>query len=126
MQPGKEKIIELVKNIQPMSDRVLILPDEEEKENEYGISHASLTNDSFRKQSGVVLCVGPGRQSDYVRDFCQHMDVRVGERVLFKKYAGDDLLFNENGTTEAHVGNPPRENQILITFVRQESIIAKL
>ena len=54
------------------------------------------------------------------------MEVQPGDRVLFKKYAGDDLLFNENGTTEAHVGNPPRENQILIIFVRQESIIAKL
>lgn len=125
MQSSKESIIILAKKIQPMSDRVLVLPDEEAKENEYGITRASLTNDAFRKQSGVVLAIGPGRQSDY-QGIRQSMDVGVGDKILFKKHAGDDLLFNDNGTTESYVGSPPRDSQILLTFVRQESIIAKL
>ena len=122
MQQEKDQLVKIVKQWKPISDIVLILPDKQERENDLGISRGELSKENLR-QSGLVLSVGPGRQSEWQGNVRQTMDVAIGDRVLFKKHAGDEILVNDNGTTEAFVGDPPRESQLLVVFVRQQSII---
>jgi chaperonin GroES len=44
-----------------------------------------------KPQEGVVLAVGPGRFDDGVR---VPMDVKVGDVVLYSKYGGTEMKFN--------------------------------
>lgn len=117
-------IIQSVKSWKPLSDRIVILPDVREKETESGILYADTKLGENKRQAGLVLCCGLGRASEH--GVTMPVEVKPGDRVLFKKYAGDDLLVNADGTQEGYVGEPPREDQALITIVRQESILAIL
>jgi len=77
--------------IRPLGDKILIKVLEETQTTLGGI----ILPDSAREkpQKGEVIAVGTGRTLDNGNK--EPMDVKVGETVLFAKYGGSDIKFEE-------------------------------
>lgn len=73
--------------IQPLSDRVLVQPQEAETKTASGI----IIPDSAKEkpQQGKVVAVGSGKKD-------HKMTVKVGDAVLYGKYAGTELKLDGN------------------------------
>jgi len=69
-------------NIKPLSDRVLIEPAAAETQTASGIFIPDTAKE--KPQKGTVVAVGNGK-TDYI------MTVKVGDTVLYGKYAGTEL-----------------------------------
>jgi len=71
-------------NIRPLHDRVIVKRVEAERTTASGI----VIPDSAgaKPDQGEVLAVGPGKRDDNGKQIA--LDVKVGDRVLFGKYAG--------------------------------------
>ncbi|PIR87949.1 MAG: co-chaperone GroES [Candidatus Harrisonbacteria bacterium CG10_big_fil_rev_8_21_14_0_10_45_28] len=77
-------------NLKPLSNRIIIEPDSMEKETKSGIVlPESATGEKPRM--GTVVAIGPGKLE---RGQIIPMSVRVGDRVLFKKYGPDEIEIN--------------------------------
>jgi chaperonin GroES len=74
-------------NIKPISDRVVIEPAKAETKTESGIIIPD--NAKEKPQKGTVIAVGSGKK-DYT------MTVKVGDTVLYGKYAGTELKLEGN------------------------------
>ena len=74
-------------NIKPLSDRIIVSRKEKEEKTPGGI----LIPDSAKEKpvEGEVLAVGPGRSLDNGQT--ASMQVSVGQKVLFGKYAGTEI-----------------------------------
>ena len=75
-------------NIRPLGDRVLVEPVEQEETIAGGMLVLPETAKE-KPQQGNVLAVGAGRRDDNGKRI--DMDVKVGDRVLFAKYAGTEI-----------------------------------
>jgi chaperonin GroES len=74
-------------NLKPLADRLLVKPIEQEEKTASGIILPETAKE--KPQEGEVLAVGPGaRKDDGTRI---EMDVQVGDRVLYAKYAGTEI-----------------------------------
>jgi chaperonin GroES len=73
--------------LKPLDDRVLIRPDDSEGVTPGGIVLPD--NAKEKSQRGKVLAIGPGRLLDDGRRAA--LTVKVGDAVLFSKYAGTEL-----------------------------------
>ena len=74
-------------NLKPLGDRLLVKPIEQEEKTASGIILPETAKE--KPQEGEVLSVGPGgRKEDGSRIT---MDVEVGNRVLYAKYAGTEV-----------------------------------
>ena len=74
-------------NLKPLGDRLLVKPIEQEEKTASGIILPETAKE--KPQEGEVLAVGPGsRKEDGDRIA---MDVAVGNRVLYAKYAGTEI-----------------------------------
>ncbi|NLM52922.1 MAG: co-chaperone GroES [Firmicutes bacterium] len=73
--------------IQPLGDRVVIKPIEAEEKTASGIVLPDKAKE--KPQEGEVIAVGDGRVLDNGTRL--EMDVKVGDRVLFSKYAGTEV-----------------------------------
>jgi len=74
--------------LRPLQDRIIVERIEEETKTKGGI----IIPDSVTKekpQEGKVIAVGKGKLTDDGK--LLPMDVKVGDRVLFGKYAGSDV-----------------------------------
>jgi chaperonin GroES len=73
--------------IRPLQDRVLVERIEEEEKTKGGI----IIPDTAREkpQQGKVVAVGPGKTDEKGNRVA--MGVKVGDRVLFGKYAGSEV-----------------------------------
>lgn len=71
-------------NIKPLSDRVLVEPAPAETTTASGIIIPDTAKE--KPQRGIVVAVGNGKK-DHV------MTVKVGDTVLYGKYAGTELKF---------------------------------
>lgn len=69
-------------NVKPLSDRVLVLPNPAEEKTAGGL----IIPDTAKEKplAGKVVAVGPGTQE-------VKMEVKVGDQVLYGKYAGQEL-----------------------------------
>ena len=83
------------KKLRPLGDRVVIKPIAREDMTKSGIVLPDTAKE--KPQEGSVLAVGPGRILDDGKR--EPVDVKVGDKVLYAKYAGtefkiegDDLL----------------------------------
>ncbi|MBI2762270.1 MAG: co-chaperone GroES [Chloroflexi bacterium] len=83
------------KKLLPLGDRVVIEPSAREEMTKSGIVLPDTAKE--KPQEGKILAVGPGRILDDGKR--EAMDVKVGQKVLYGKYAGtefkvdgDDLL----------------------------------
>ena len=71
-------------NIRPLHDRVIVKRVEAERTTASGI--VILDSAGEKPDQGEVLAVGPGKRDDNGKQIA--LDVKVGDRVLFGKYAG--------------------------------------
>ena len=83
------------KTLRPLGDRVVIQPSAREEMTKSGIVIPDTAKE--KPQEGTILAAGPGRVLDDGKR--ESMDVKVGDKVLYAKYAGtefkvdgDDLL----------------------------------
>jgi len=77
-------------HLRPLGDRVWVEPIEQEERTASGIILPETAKE--KPMEGKVLAVGPGlRQENGER---QPLDVKVGDRVLFAKYAGTEIKNN--------------------------------
>jgi chaperonin GroES len=78
--------------LRPLGDRVWIEPIEREETTASGIILPETAKE--KPQEGKVLAVGLGVRND--KGERQPLDVKVGDRVLFAKYAGTEI--KQDGT----------------------------
>jgi len=77
--------------IKPLGDRVLIQPSKEEEVRKSGI----IIPDTAKEKpvEGSVVAVGPGRVKDDGN--IQPMSVKVGDKVIYGKYAGTEIKYDD-------------------------------
>ena len=73
-------------NIKPLFDRVLLLPEESEKETKSGIILPTAAQE--KSQIAIVVAVGQGGELDGKKTV---MQVKKGDKVLYSKYAGTEI-----------------------------------
>ncbi|MEW6517710.1 MAG: co-chaperone GroES [candidate division FCPU426 bacterium] len=73
--------------LKPLGDRVLVKPEEEKEEKRGGIIIPDTAKE--KPMVGQVMAVGPGKLDDKGQRV--HMNVKAGDRVLFGKYAGNEV-----------------------------------
>jgi chaperonin GroES len=74
-------------NLRPLGDRVVIEPSQRDERTESGLFIPETAKE--KPQEGTILAVGAGKRDDdgkYIP-----MDVEVGQKVLFAKYAGTEI-----------------------------------
>ena len=74
-------------NIKPLADRVLVEPAAAEVKTAGGIIIPDTAKE--KPQKGVIVAVGPGKKDE-------PMTVKVGDTVLYGKYAGTELQLDGN------------------------------
>ena len=74
-------------NLRPLADRVIVKRIESETKTASGIFIPD--NAAEKPDQGEVLAVGPGKRND--KGDIAHMNVKVGDRVLFGKYSGQTV-----------------------------------
>ncbi len=73
--------------LKPLADRLVVKPLEEEEVTPSGIVLPETAKE--KPQKGEVMAVGPGARDDDGKRL--PMDVSVGDKVLFAKYAGTEI-----------------------------------
>ena len=73
--------------IRPLHDRVIVKRVEAERTTASGIVIPDSAGE--KPDQGEVLAVGPGKRDDAGKHIA--LDVKVGDRVLFGKYAGQSV-----------------------------------
>ncbi len=73
--------------IKPMNDRILVQRVEEEQKTAGGIIIPDTAKE--KPQEGKVMAVGPGKMGDDGKRV--PVEVKVGDRILFSKYAGTEI-----------------------------------
>ncbi|HZE68337.1 MAG TPA: co-chaperone GroES [Pyrinomonadaceae bacterium] len=95
-------------SIRPLHDRVLIRRVQEQEENRGGIIIPDTAKE--KPQQGEVIAVGQGKiGKDGTR---QPLDVKPGDRVLFGKYSGSDVVIDAEDYLIM------REDEILGVFIQ--------
>ena len=75
-------------NLRPIGDHVIVKPLSAEETSAAGIIIPD-TVDKERSERGEVIAIGPGRPLENGQR--GPMDVKVGDKVVFKKYAPDEI-----------------------------------
>lgn len=73
--------------ITPLGDRVLVTPDAVEERTSAGLYLPPSSTDDQKPETGVVVKLGEGK----VKGKDVSFNVKVGDRVYFKKYSPDEL-----------------------------------
>lgn len=79
-------------NIKPLGDHILIEPLQKEEKSKYGIVLPE-TRDKEQPQEGKVIAVGMGRQLPSGKRL--EIEVKKGDRVLFRKYGPDEIKVDD-------------------------------
>ncbi|MCX6067580.1 MAG: co-chaperone GroES [Chloroflexi bacterium] len=74
-------------SVKPLGNRVVVEPIEQEDVTALGIVLPDTAKE--KPQQGMILAAGPGERDDNGKRI--EMDVKVGDKVLFAKYAGTEL-----------------------------------
>ena len=77
----------------PLGERLIVKPTEEEQTTASGIILPDTAKE--KPQEGEVVAVGPGRLTDDGNRLA--MELKVGDRVIYSKYAGTEY---KDGTEE--------------------------
>jgi len=72
--------------LEPLEDRVVVKPEEEEETTVSGIVIPDTAKE--KPQQGEVVAAGPGRFEDGKR---VPMDVKAGDKILYSKYGGTEV-----------------------------------
>lgn len=73
--------------LKPLGDRLVVAPKEQEETTASGIILPETAKE--KPQEGSVIAIGPGRRDDDGKRV--EMDVAVGDKVLYAKYAGTEI-----------------------------------
>ena len=79
-------------NIRPLGDRLLVKPLSRETVTKSGILLPDTAKE--KPQEGEVLAVGPGKVLDNGKRTT--LEISVGQKVLFAKYAGTEIKINDD------------------------------
>lgn len=77
--------------LKPLGDRLVIKPIEQEERTASGIILPETAKE--KPQEGEVIAAGPGRLDDAGKRV--PMEVKVGNRVLYAKYAGTEIKLGD-------------------------------
>lgn len=77
--------------LKPLGDRVVVRALEREEKTASGILLPDTAKE--KPQEGEIVAVGPGRYEDGTR---VAMDVKVGDKVIYSKYAGTEIKVKED------------------------------
>ena len=75
----------------PLGDRLVIMPTQQEEVLASGLVIPDTAKE--KPQQGEVLAAGPGRIDDAGKRI--PLDVKVGDRVLYAKYAGQEIKIDQ-------------------------------
>lgn len=78
-------------NLRPLSDRLVVEPQEKEKKTASGIILPETSKE--KPQNGTVLAAGPGRIDNHGRRI--EMDVKTGDVVLYAMYASTEIKIDD-------------------------------
>src|SRR5438105_9745950 len=78
-------------NLRPLGDRVVVKPVEREERTKSGIVLRDTAKE--KPQEGIVEAVGTGRILDTGTKI--PMELKVGDKVLYAKYAGNEFKVDE-------------------------------
>jgi chaperonin GroES len=78
-------------SLKPLGDRIVVRPTPREEMTKSGIVLPDTAKE--RPQEGTILSTGPGRTLD--DGSREAMDVEVGQKILFQKYAGTEFKLDE-------------------------------
>jgi chaperonin GroES len=81
-----------MRKLKPLGDRLVVEPIEQEDTTSGGILLPETAKE--KPQEGKVLAAGPGRLDDSGKRV--KMEVKVGDRVLYARYAGTEIKIEEN------------------------------
>ena len=73
--------------LKPLGSHIVLEPVDQEKMTKSGIVLPE--NASEKPTQGTIVAVGPGKRSD--KGEIIPMSVKIGDRVLFKKYGPDEI-----------------------------------
>jgi chaperonin GroES len=79
-------------NMRPLADRVVVKPLEREEVTKSGIVLPDTAKE--KPQEGLVEAVGNGRFNEQTGQRVE-LDVKVGDRVIYAKYAGSEVKIDE-------------------------------
>ncbi len=78
--------------LKPLADRLVVKPIEQEERTASGIILPETAKE--KPQEGEVIAAGPGRLDDAGKRV--PMEVKVGDRVLYAKYAGTEIKLGDD------------------------------
>jgi len=78
-------------SLKPLGDRLVVKPSAREEMTKSGIVLPDTVKE--RPQEGTILAVGPGRTLD--DGSREPIEVAVGEKILFQKYAGTEFKLDD-------------------------------
>lgn len=90
----------LTVSIQPLGDRVVVLPLEAEQVTASGIVIPD-TAKGEKPQEGIILALGKGGIGKDMAN--PHDYLKVGDKVLFGKYAGDEVKLKDKDGKDVEV-----------------------
>ncbi len=79
--------------LRPLGDRVVVQPMAREEMTSSGIVLPDTANKE-KPQEGEIIAAGPGRLNDDGER--EQMDVKVGDKVLYAKYAGTEFKVDDD------------------------------
>ncbi len=100
---SSHKIPKLSVSIEPLGDRVVIMPIEAEQVTSFGLIIPETAKEE-KPQQGIVLALGeggiPNSQGDIIdpRKF-----LKIGDKVLFGKYSGDEVKLKDKDNKDVEV-----------------------
>ncbi len=77
--------------LRPLGDRVVVKPLPREEVTKSGIVLPDTVKE--KPQEGEIIAAGPGRMHEGKREA---MDVKVGDKVLYAKYAGTEFKLDDD------------------------------
>ena len=87
-------------NIKPLGSHILVSATEKEQITSFGIILPD-SGDKERPERGTVIAVGPGKMLE--NGSREAMEVAVGDVVIFKKYAPDEIEIKDAGETKKYL-----------------------
>ena len=93
-------------HIDPLSDRVVVMPEEADEKTASGIILPDTAKE--KPQMGKILAAGPGKVSE--NGNVVKMTLKTGDTVLYGKYSGTEITLDSNDVLIM------RESDILAKF----------
>ncbi len=115
MSSSTHSVPKLAVEIEPLGDRVVVMPVEKETTTKSGIVIPD-TASGEKPQEGIVLALGNGKVKYDGKELTNPRDfLKVGDRVLYGKYAGDEVKLK---TTEG--------KDVEVKVLRLDSVLGKI